>query len=69
VFVADVVRRGEGSPFFTEQLVAAARDLAPPLEVPAGVPAGVAQMLLGRVRSVTGAGRTWRPPSPSRPGH
>jgi DNA-binding CsgD family transcriptional regulator len=56
VFVADVVRRGEGSPFFTEQLVAAARDLAPPLEVPAGVPAGVAQMLLGRVRSVTGAG-------------
>ena len=28
-FVADVVRRGEGSPFFTEQLVAAARDVAP----------------------------------------
>ena len=51
-FVADVLRRGEGSPFFTEQLVAAAHDVAPPLEVPAGVPAGVAQMLLRRVRSV-----------------
>jgi DNA-binding CsgD family transcriptional regulator len=51
-FVADVLRRGEGSPFFTEQLVAAARDVAPPLEVPAGVPAGVEQMLLSRVRSV-----------------
>ena len=53
MFVADVVRRGEGSPFFTEQLVAAARDVAPPLEVPAEVPPGVAQMLLGRVRSVS----------------
>ena len=39
-FVADVVRRGEGNPFFTEQLVAAAHDVAPPLEVPAGVPPG-----------------------------
>jgi DNA-binding CsgD family transcriptional regulator len=56
VFVADVVRRGEGSPFFTEQLVAAARDVAPPLEVPPGVPPGVAQMLLGRIRSVSGPG-------------
>ena len=55
-FVADVVRRGEGSPFFTEQLVAAARDVAPPLEARAGVPPGVAQMLLGRVRSVGAAG-------------
>jgi DNA-binding CsgD family transcriptional regulator len=55
-FVAEVVRRGEGSPFFTEQLVAAARDVAPPLAVPAGVPHGVAQMLLGRVRSVSAVG-------------
>ena len=51
-FVADVLRRGEGSPFFTEQLVAAARDVGPPLEVLAGVPAGVEHMLLSRVRSV-----------------
>jgi DNA-binding CsgD family transcriptional regulator len=54
-FVADVERRGQGNPFFTEQLVAAARDVAPPLEVPPGVPAGVAQMLLARVRSVGAA--------------
>ena len=54
-FVADVIRRGEGNPFFTEQLVAAARDVAPPLVVSAGVPPGVAQMLLGRVRSVGAA--------------
>ena len=51
-FVADVVRRGEGSPFFTEQLVAAARDVAPPLQGQAWVPPDVAQMLLARVRSV-----------------
>jgi DNA-binding CsgD family transcriptional regulator len=56
-FVGEVVRRGEGSPFFTEQLVAAARDVAPPLAVPPGVPTGVAQMLHTRVRSV-GPGAT-----------
>ncbi len=50
---ADVLRRGEGNPFFTEQLVAAARDAAPPLEVPARVPPGVAEMLLSRVRSMS----------------
>jgi DNA-binding CsgD family transcriptional regulator len=51
--LADVVRRGEGNPFFTEQLVAAANDVGPPLEMPPGVPPGVAQMLLSRVRSVS----------------
>lgn len=56
-FVRDILRRGEGNPFFTEQLVASARDVAPPLEVPAGVPHGVAQVLLGRVRSVGAAAR------------
>jgi DNA-binding CsgD family transcriptional regulator len=55
-FVAEVGRRGQGNPFFTEQLVAAARDVAPPLEVPAGVPPSVAAMLLGRIRSVSAAG-------------
>jgi DNA-binding CsgD family transcriptional regulator len=55
-FVAEVGRRGQGNPFFTEQLVAAARDIAPPLEVPAGVPPNVAAMLLGRIRSVSAAG-------------
>ena len=52
-FVAEVLRRSEGNPFFTEQLVAAAHDAAPPLEVPAGVPREVAQMLLARIRSVS----------------
>jgi DNA-binding CsgD family transcriptional regulator len=51
-FVANMLRRGEGNPFFTEQLVAAARDGAPPFAGPTGVPAGVEQMLLSRVRSV-----------------
>jgi DNA-binding CsgD family transcriptional regulator len=51
-FVVDVGSRGQGNPFFTEQLVAAARDVAPPLELPRQVPPGVAQMLLARVRSV-----------------
>ena len=54
-FVAEVGRRGQGNPFFTEQLVAVARDVASPSEQAGGVPAGVAQMLLGRVRSVSAA--------------
>ncbi len=54
-FVAEVGRRGQGNPFFTEQLVAAARDVAPSLELPRQVPLGVAQMLLARVRSVGAA--------------
>lgn len=49
-----MLRRGEGNPFFTEQLVAAARD-KPQRGLPAKVPLGVAQMLLGRVRSVGSA--------------
>ncbi len=51
-FVADVVRRGEGNPFFTEQLVAAAKDVASPPAALPGVPPEVAAMLLGRIRSV-----------------
>jgi DNA-binding CsgD family transcriptional regulator len=54
-FMADVLRRGEGNPFFTEQLVVAAHDAAPTVEVPAGVPAGVEPMLLSRIRSVSTA--------------
>jgi DNA-binding CsgD family transcriptional regulator len=56
VVVADVLRRGEGSPFFTEQLVAASRGLAPTQKDLPGVPPGVAQMLLERVRSVSADG-------------
>ena len=51
-FVEDVVRRGQGNPFFTEQLVAAAEDAARPLNMPAGAPPGVAELLLRRVRTV-----------------
>jgi DNA-binding CsgD family transcriptional regulator len=51
-FVDDVVRRGAGNPFFTEQLVAAAGDAGPRLPS-AGPPPAVAQMLLGRVRAVS----------------
>ena len=51
--VDDVLRRGEGSPFFLEQLVAAARAAAP-----AGasdeVPAGIGRLLGNRLRSVSG---------------
>ncbi len=54
-FVADVERRCQGNPFFTEQLVAAARDVASHSGLSAGVPVGVAQMLLARVRSVGAA--------------
>jgi hypothetical protein len=56
VIVADVLRRGEGSPFFTEQLVAASSDVVPTQEELPGVPPGVAQMLLQRVRSVSADG-------------
>jgi DNA-binding CsgD family transcriptional regulator len=51
--VDDVLQRGQGSPFFIEQLVAAARAAAP-----AGasdeVPAGIGRLLGNRLRSVSG---------------
>ena len=50
-FVADVLRRGEGNPFFTEQLVASAGDAGQPAM--ASTPPAVAQMLLRRVRAVS----------------
>jgi DNA-binding CsgD family transcriptional regulator len=51
--VDDVLRRGQGSPFFIEQLVAAARAAA---RVGASdeVPAGIGRLLGNRLRSVSG---------------
>ena len=51
--VDDVVRRGEGSPFFIEQLVAAARAAAPAGDSDE-VPAGIGRLLGSRLRSVSG---------------
>ncbi len=52
-FVDDVLRRGEGSPFFIEQLVAAARSAAPRGSSDE-VPAGIGRLLGNRMRSVSG---------------
>ena len=51
--VDDVLRRGQGSPFFIEQLVAAARAAAP-VGASDEVPAGIGRLLGNRVRSVSG---------------
>ena len=50
--VDDVLRRGQGSPFFIEQLLAAARDAAP-VGASDEVPAGIGRLLGNRVRSVS----------------
>ena len=47
-FVADVLRRGQGSPFFTEQLVANAMSADPLSAANVQVPDGVAALLLTR---------------------
>ena len=51
--VDDVLRRGQGSPFFLEQLVAAARAAAP-VGASDEVPAGIGRLLGNRLRSVSG---------------
>ena len=51
-FLAEVRRRGEGNPFFTEQLVADAMSADTPSTAAGQVPDGVAVLLATRVRTV-----------------
>src|SRR5215469_16101097 len=57
--VEDVYARGEGNPFFTEQLVAAAQEQASDgvLRAPAGLPARLAELLVARAGRCSGAAR------------
>src|SRR5262249_52129689 len=58
--IAELHARAEGNPFFTEQLVAAAQAGRPgsDLQVPAGLPARLAELLRARADRCAGDART-----------